>query len=70
MVQIQHKKSGNCSCATCGKTQDGGKMHGWTVWHKADDEKRGHQEPVCSLECATKLAEIYKAKENKIQLIG
>ena len=69
MVQIQHKKSGNCGCAECGKIQDGGKLHGWTVWHKSEGEKRGHQEPVCCLECATKLAKKYRDAEEKIEIV-
>ncbi len=54
LVKIQNKKSGNCPCINCGKVQEGLKLHPYTVWHKSDNEKRGHQEPACSLECAKK----------------
>ena len=52
MVKIINKKSGNCGCYNCGRLQDGWKMHPWTVYHKADGESRGHNDPVCCLECA------------------
>ena len=60
MVKVEKKKSGNCKCANCGKLQDGMKMHPYTVWHKAENENRGHNEPVCSLECGNQLAHRYK----------
>ena len=52
MTKILVKKTGNCGCAYCGKLQDGCKMQPYTVWHKEENEKRGHNEPVCSIECA------------------
>lgn len=55
MVLILTKETGNCGCAICNKTQEGGKFHPYTVWHRAEGEKRGHNEPVCSRECAEKL---------------
>ena len=55
-VKIKVKKSGNCPCYNCGKVQEGLKFHPFTVWHKRDDEKRGHNDPVCSMECAEALA--------------
>lgn len=56
-IQITNKKSGNCPCMNCGKVQEGLKLQPVTLWHKADNEKRGHQEPCCSIECAKQLAE-------------
>lgn len=53
---IKRTISGNCKCMYCGKEQQGRKNQPYTLWHKADNEKRGHNEPVCSLECAEKLA--------------
>ena len=50
--KIKKTSSGNCSCRNCGKDQPGCKLQPWTVWWKEDTEKRGHQEPVCSEECA------------------
>ena len=55
IIKIEHKKSGNCQCANCGRYQDGMRMHPFTVWHKAETEKRGQNEPVCSPECAEEL---------------
>jgi hypothetical protein len=52
MVKIMAKKTGNCPCMNCGKEQDGRKLHPFTVWHKEEGEKRGHNCPVCSIECA------------------
>lgn len=49
--KIKKKESGNCPCIWCGKYNDG-KMQPYTVWWKLDNEKRGHQEPACSEECA------------------
>ena len=51
-VNILNKKTGNCGCCNCGKLQDGLKLQPFTVWYKSDNEKRGHNDPVCSLECA------------------
>ena len=56
MVKILTKKTGNCHCRYCDKLQEGFKLHPYTVWHKIDGEKRGHNEPVCSRECAELLA--------------
>lgn len=57
MVKIMVKKSGNCGCYNCGKIQEGGKLHPYTVWHRRIDENRGHNDPVCSMECAKEYAE-------------
>ena len=55
-IEIRKQTSGNCECFNCGMLQDGHKMHPFTVWHKADNEKRGHNDPVCSMECAKEWA--------------
>lgn len=60
MVQIIKKKSGNCGCMNCNKVQDGYKYHPYSVYHKAENEKRGHYEPVCSIECGKELAKNYQ----------
>ena len=52
MVEIRRQKSGNCGCFFCGRLQEGMKMHPFTVYHKADNEQRGHNDPVCSMDCA------------------
>jgi hypothetical protein len=56
MVKIEVKRTGNCPCVNCGEVQDGYKMHPFNVWHKSINEKRGHNEPVCSIKCANELA--------------
>lgn len=56
MVKIMAKKTGNCPCRNCGKVQDGLKLHPFTVWYKNETEKRGHNAPVCSTECAKELS--------------
>ena len=63
MIQILKKKTGNCGCFNCGRVQDGMKMHPYTVWHKTDDEKRGHNDPVCSIECAKAYADKIKEEQ-------
>ena len=63
LMAIKHTKSGNCKCFNCGKVQEGHKLHPYTVWYKLDNERRGHQLPVCSLECANHVVEKYKEKE-------
>lgn len=60
MVNIIKKKTGNCPCCYCGKLQDGIKLHPYTVWHKEENEARGHNDPVCSIECAKAYAEKFK----------
>lgn len=57
MTKILVKSTGNCGCVYCGKVQDGWKNQPYTVWHKEENEKRGHNEPVCSIDCARALAE-------------
>lgn len=52
VAEIRKTKSGNCGCFFCGKTQEGLKMHPYTVWHREADQKRGQNDPVCSIECA------------------
>lgn len=64
-MKIEIKK--NCygyngACAVCGNVQDGWKPHPLVVWHKADNEKRGHNSPVCSRECAEMLTKIMKGE--------
>ena len=54
MFKIKKTRTGNCACVFCGKYT--GEYQPYTLWHKADDEKFGHNEPVCSKECAEKLA--------------
>lgn len=61
MIQIKTIKTGNCGCFNCGKVQEGMKMHPFTVYQKLDDEKRGHNNPVCSMECAKAYVEKLKA---------
>ena len=56
-IKIKTLKSGNCGCMNCGIRQDGWKAHPYTVWYKSENEKRGHNDPVCSLECARVYAE-------------
>ena len=56
-TRIMNKKSGNCECPVCGKLQDGCKQQPFTVWYKTIKEKRGHNIPVCSMECAKKYIE-------------
>lgn len=52
--KIKNTASGNCECRNCGKTQQGLKLQPFTVWHKEDTERRGHNEPMCSIECCRK----------------
>ena len=61
-VEIRKTVTGNCNCRNCGKDNQR-KLQPYTVWHKADNENRGHNEPVCSLECARALAEVLKRAE-------
>lgn len=61
-VEIRKRVSGNGEC-TCCKKDNNRKDMPYTVWHKADNENRGHNEPVCSLECARALAEVLKRAE-------
>ena len=49
--KIKNTSSGNCACRNCGKVQDGLKLQPFTVWWKEENEKRGHNEPMCSVEC-------------------
>lgn len=60
--KILNKKTGNCGCINCGRIQEGTRMHPYTVWHKEENEKRGHNEPVCSRECA---AEYIRRKQHE-----
>lgn len=55
MTRIMKKKTGNCDCWKCGKSA-GDDYQPYTLWYKADDEKRGHNYPVCSTHCAYQLA--------------
>ena len=60
-IEIRKTKTGNCDCTMCGKRQEGLKMQPFTVWYKGDSEKRGCNNPVCSLECAEKFVEYLKS---------
>jgi len=61
-VEIRKNKLGyNGFCTRCGKDQPGHMPQPFIVWYKGDTEKRGHNDPACSKECAEKLAELYKS---------
>lgn len=61
-VEIKKNRLGyNGSCTRCGKVQPGHTMQPLIVWYKGNTEKRGHNDPVCSKECAEKLSELYKS---------
>ena len=53
--KILKKMTGNCDCSFCGKSS-GNDYQPFTLWVKADSEKRGHNYPVCSSHCAYQLA--------------
>lgn len=60
-VEIRKNRYGiNAGCLICGRRQDGWMPHPLVVYHKADNEKRGHNEPICSNECAERLVEKLK----------
>lgn len=63
IIEIKDKKTGNCPCVNCGKMQEGWKSHPYTVWHRGEKEKYGHNEPVCSIKCAEELAGKLKGEE-------
>lgn len=52
--KIKNTSTGNCGCRNCGKFQNGKKQQPFTVWWKEDNEKRGHNEPMCSFDCCEK----------------
>ena len=54
MFKIKKTRTGNCACMNCGKYT--GEYQPYTLWYKADGEKRGENNPVCSKECAEELA--------------
>lgn len=56
IIRIKKTKSGNCNCSNCGCIQEGRKLHPYTVWIKKEDERRGHNFPVCSEKCAKEFA--------------
>lgn len=60
MIKIKHTRTGNCNCLNCKKIQEGRKYHPYTVWVKKDAELRGHNFPVCSLDCAKELAKKFE----------
>lgn len=60
MVKITNRRAGNCPCVNCGRTQEGLKMHPYSVYHKDADKKRGSYEPVCCIECAHEVVKKYK----------
>lgn len=73
MIKIKNTASGNCGCGNCGRYQEGMKNHPFTVWMKKDNEKRGHNIPVCSEKCAKEYIEkVTKGegtmKENEIRM--
>lgn len=60
--KITTTKSGNCPCMNCGEIQPGMKYHPYSVWYKEDNEKRGHNLPVCSKSCGNNLIDHFKSK--------
>ena len=62
IIKIERKKSGNCGCANCGASQEGLKLHPYTVWWKSEGESRGHNDPVCCLDCAMEYAKEIKER--------
>lgn len=48
---LKNNKGYNCPCWNCGKEQEGRKKQPYLVYYKNKDEKRGHNLPVCSVEC-------------------
>jgi len=52
----------NGYCRMCGEEQEGRKPQPLVVWYIGDGEKRGHNKPVCSRECAEKLAKRMKGE--------
>lgn len=63
IIKIKHTRTGNCKCLNCQKIQEGRKYHPYTVWFKKDDEPRGHNFPVCSLDCAKELAKKFETED-------
>lgn len=57
--KIKNTSSGNCACRNCGKFQEGNKLQPFTLWWKEETEKRGHQEPMCSIECCENYIKVY-----------
>ena len=45
----------NAGCLICGRVQDNRAAQPFIVYHKGDNEGRGHQDQVCSMECAEAL---------------
>lgn len=66
-MKIEIRKNGrlgaNGCCRICNAQQEGYKAQPYIVYHKADNENRGHQEPVCSMECAKALVNKLKGGE-------
>lgn len=54
LIKIKNNNLGyNGACRNCGKYQKGGdEKQPLIVYYKDDNEKRGHNLPMCSLECA------------------
>ena len=51
----------NAGCDVCGKIQEGYKPQPLIIWYRKDNEKRGHNIPICCQECAhIKLLEFAK----------
>ena len=61
-IRKNNKLGANGGCRICGGVQDGWRAQPYIVYHKADNEKRGHNDPACSLECAKVLAERYRGE--------
>lgn len=59
-IRKNSRLGANGGCWICNKIQEGGKAQPYIVYHKSDNESRGHQEQVCSMECAKLLAEKYR----------
>lgn len=64
VVITKNRYGYNGYCRMCGKEQEGRKPQPLVVWHIGDGEKRGHNVPVCSMECAEKLAEKLKGERS------
>lgn len=68
LVKIKNNHLGyNGACRNCGKYQkDGEENQPLIVYHKDDNEKRGHNSPICSLECAQAyIAKLHAHKQER-----
>lgn len=64
-IKIKKTKTGNCPCRNCGAEQPGWNLQPYTIWHRGADEERGHNEPICSMECAQEYAQILRINYNR-----